>query len=102
MRGTFILLLALVAPLGSLFCDDASFGDDDLALLKTFRQEFVNLTRGQGKFPAEFEMGRAGGESVERPVHRVTLKRPFAIARYEVPQNLWQAVMGSNPSRWKG
>ena len=29
-------------------------------------------------------------------------RRPFAIARYEVPQNLWQAVMGANPSRWKG
>ena len=24
------------------------------------------------------------------------------MARYEVPQNLWQAVMGENPSRWKG
>ena len=27
---------------------------------------------------------------------------PFAIAKYEVPQNLWEAVMGSNPSKWKG
>jgi formylglycine-generating enzyme required for sulfatase activity len=28
--------------------------------------------------------------------------KPFRIARTEVPQNLWEAVMGRNPSRWKG
>jgi formylglycine-generating enzyme required for sulfatase activity len=71
-------------------------------LLKVFRQEFVAVTPGEGKFPATFEMGRADGEAAERPVHRVTLKLSFHVARYEVPQNLWQAVMGSNPSRWKG
>ena len=32
----------------------------------------------------------------------VTIKYAFAVARYEVPQNLWEAVMGSNPSKWKG
>jgi formylglycine-generating enzyme required for sulfatase activity len=32
----------------------------------------------------------------------VALKRDFHIAGYEVPQNLWEAVMGDNPSRWKG
>ena len=47
-------------------------------------------------------MGRAGGTTAEAPPHRVTIARPFAIAHYEVPQNLWQAVMGENPSRWKG
>ncbi len=83
------------------------------ALLKTFRSEFIDLTPGQGGFPADFEMGRddkmdqasekgQGTEPAERPRHRVTLAAPFAIAKYEVPQNLWQAVMGSNPSRWTG
>jgi formylglycine-generating enzyme required for sulfatase activity len=47
-------------------------------------------------------MGRTGGEAAEGPPHRVAIKKSFAIARYEVPQNLWQAVMGDNPSRWKG
>jgi lipoprotein NlpI len=61
-------------------------------LLKTFREEFVALK------PGAFQMGGAA----ERPVHRVTFAAPFAIARYEVPQNLWEAVAGSNPSRWKG
>jgi formylglycine-generating enzyme required for sulfatase activity len=51
------------------------------ALLKTFRDEFVPLKAGalnDAAVPA------------------------FLMAKYEVPQNLWEAVTGSNPSRWKG
>jgi formylglycine-generating enzyme required for sulfatase activity len=74
-----------------------------LELLKVFRDEFVEITPGEGKFPAEFSMGRdEGGESSERPAHRVKVATPFSIAKYEVPQNLYEAVMGENPSRWKG
>ena len=73
-----------------------------LELLKVFRSEFVEITPGKGDFPAEFVMGSASGDKAERPPHRVTMRSTFWIARYEVPQNLWQAVMGSNPSRWKG
>ena len=75
---------------------------DDLELLSTFRREFVLITPGKDPFPRSFEMGRAGGDKAQNPPHSVAFDRPFAIARYEVPQNLWQAVMGSNPSRWKG
>ena len=38
----------------------------------------------------------------EKPVHRVTLTNNYYISKYEVTQTLWQAVMGSNPSRFKG
>ena len=34
----------------------------------------------------------------ESPVHRVTLK-DFYIGQYEVTQELWEAVLGSNPSQ---
>ena len=75
---------------------------DELAvLLKIFHDEFLHLRPGAGRGPADFHMGRDDGESFEGPRHLVAMK-PFAIARYEVPQNLWQAVMGNNPSRWKG
>ena len=37
----------------------------------------------------------------EKPVHSVTLSS-FYICKYEVTQALWNAVMGSNPSNWKG
>ncbi len=37
----------------------------------------------------------------ERPIHKVTLSN-FYIGKYEVTQALWQAVMGNNPSYFKG
>lgn len=74
----------------------------DQELLSTFRREFVEITPGQDPYPRQFKMGRAGGDKPENPPHAVAFDYPFAIARYEVPQNLWQAVMGQNPSRWRG
>ena len=37
----------------------------------------------------------------EKPVHQVTLSS-FSIGKYEVTQEEWEAVMGSNPSKFKG
>jgi len=37
----------------------------------------------------------------EKPIHRVSLSS-FSIGRYEVTQEEWIAVMGSNPSKYKG
>ena len=72
-------------------------------LLTTFRQEFLLLTPGTGAYPADFEMGQSQGQSPnQRPAHRVKFDYQFSIAKYEVPQNLWESVMDSNPSRWKG
>jgi gluconolactonase len=58
---------------------------EEQALLQTFRDEFVLIIPGSGKFPPSS-----------------TVNQPFAIGRYEVTQNLWQAVMGGNPSEWQG
>ena len=91
--------IAFIAALFFSGCTLAIAADPSPSeLLATFRREFVELTPGRGDFPAEFKMGSAN----EGPPHRVQMAQPFAIARYEVPQNLWQAVMGDNPSRWKG
>ena len=38
----------------------------------------------------------------EKPAHQVTLTNNYYIGKYEVTQALWQAVMGSNPSKFKG
>ena len=37
-----------------------------------------------------------------KPPHRVTLTNDYYIGKYEVTQALWQAVMGKNPSKFKG
>ena len=38
----------------------------------------------------------------EKPIHRVTLTNDYYIGKYEVTQALWKAVMGNNPSYFKG
>src|SRR5678815_4256131 len=65
------------------------------ALLKTFREEFIAITPGEGSFPSSFAMG-------EGSTREVALTQKFSVAKYEVPQNLWEAVIGNNPSKWQG
>lgn len=45
-----------------------------------------------------FRMGSADGVTDERPVHSVTISKDYYIGETEVTQELWTAVMGSNPS----
>ena len=73
------------------------------AILKLFVEEFVPITPGKAKFPESFMMGtEKGGHDNERPVHKVTFKYSFAIAKYEVTQELYQVVAGINPAEFQG
>ncbi len=47
-----------------------------------------------------FQMGSNDGDD-EKPIHSVTLSS-FYIGKYQVTQQEWQAVMGNNPSEYKG
>jgi formylglycine-generating enzyme required for sulfatase activity len=38
----------------------------------------------------------------ELPRHQVTISKPFYLGVYEVTQQQWTAVMGNNPSKFKG
>ena len=62
-----------------------------------------NMVRVEG---GTFTMGATSEQgsdaySDEKPAHQVTLSS-FSIGKYEVTQEEWQAVMGSNPSNFKG
>ncbi len=48
-----------------------------------------------------FMMGSNDGAEDEKPAHPVTLK-PFFVGKYPVTQAQWEAIMGSNPSKFKG
>lgn len=48
-----------------------------------------------------FLMGSDGEFDREKPVHQVEVPS-FYMAKYQVTQRLWEAVMGNNPSRFKG
>ena len=58
--------------------------------------EFVLVESGR------FQMGSNHGDSDEQPVHPVTIGQPFYLAKTEVTQNQWEALMGNNPSHFKG
>jgi formylglycine-generating enzyme required for sulfatase activity len=44
----------------------------------------------------------SNNDSLEKPVHQVTIKESFYMGRYEVTQAEWQQVMGTNPSYLRG
>jgi formylglycine-generating enzyme required for sulfatase activity len=52
--------------------------------------------------PGSFQMGSQTGDDDERPMHEVTLSQGFCLQVTEVTQRQWEAVMGSNPSYFKG
>lgn len=87
-------LILSIAVLGQ--SADERVRSDAESVLRTFRAEFIKLTPGQQGQPAQFRFGTADGS------RDITLHTDFEISRYEVTQQLWQTVMGTNPSRWKG
>ena len=56
--------------------------------------------------PGEFYMGSPDGareaEKDEKPSHRVRLSKAFYLGIHEVTQGQYQALMGNNPSHFKG
>ena len=52
--------------------------------------------------PGSFMMGSDKGDSDEKPAHKVKITNPFYLGKFEVTQAQYQAVMGSNPSNFKG
>lgn len=51
--------------------------------------------------PGEFMMGGGNLPFEERPVHKVKLTQGFWLLETEVTQEMWQSVMGENPSEFK-
>ena len=62
--------------------------------------KMVRVDGGTFTMGATAEQG-SDADSDEKPVHQVTLSS-FSIGETEVTQELWQAVMGTNPSKFKG
>ena len=54
----------------------------------------------------EFLMGSPDSDkdavNDEKPQHRVRITKPFYLGKYLVTQEQWEAVMGNNPSNFKG
>lgn len=65
------------------------------------------FTMGATQKQLDFQMNELGMEDYElskqdQPAHQVTLTYDYYIGETEVTQELWEAVMGTNPSRLNG
>jgi formylglycine-generating enzyme required for sulfatase activity len=65
------------------------------------KMEFVYIR------PGTFMMGgnedlKHSLQGVEKPKHEVAITRGFYIGKYQVTQSEHEAIMGGNPSKWKG
>jgi formylglycine-generating enzyme required for sulfatase activity len=100
-RALAVLTLVLLAGSGLPRQPEAPAGD---RILQQFIDEFILLRPGSPGKPGRFTLGssEAGASASEKPAVEITLSGPFSLARYEVTQELYQRVMGNNPSRWKG
>lgn len=117
---TFIMcIILMVAVIGSGCADSDDTGSDvehkdpaqidsvpdepeidDSTFANSVGIEFVKIPEGN------FLMGATEEEQFsdrdERPVHQVNIEYEFYIGTYEVTQDQWEAVMGTNPSHFKG
>ena len=62
--------------------------------------DMIYVKGGTFTMGATAEQG-SDADSDEKPTHSVTLS-DYYIGKYEVTQAQWKAIMGSNPSYWKG
>ena len=98
-----LLMASLTGSLTASATNSNSYASSSSgAAVETFTVNGVsfNMVRVEG---GTFQMGSndSDASSNEQPVHQVTLST-YSIGETEVTQALWEAVMGSNPSNWKG
>ena len=90
----------MTMPSGNYIPKGWSWADVELDMARTFTVNGVAFNMifvGKGTF----DMGSTTN-SDEQPVHSVTLTKNYYIGETEVTQALYKAVMGSNPSSYRG
>lgn len=112
MKKTMIIALALLAAglLFSLFFGQGPIQSSVVAS-PVYDGDTLIIDLGGGvamemvKIPAgTFQMGGTSiaGFAHERPLKTVTIDKDYYIGKYEVTQEQWRAIMGTNPSHFKG
>ncbi|GHU35956.1 hypothetical protein AGMMS50256_31890 [Betaproteobacteria bacterium] len=86
--------LALTAGVSS------AVAQTDKTYTNSIGTEFILIPAGSFTMGADKKFEDAS--SNETPQHRVTISKPFYLGKYEVTQAEWVAVMGNNPSEFKG
>lgn len=77
-----------------------SLSEEKQAIIDNLVNNMVKVEGGTFTMGATPDQGSDVGDG-EKPAHQVTLSS-YYIGKYEVTQEEWQAVMGNNPSNFKG
>ena len=82
------------------FCEENSIEVSTFDSEESLEYEMVLIPEG------EFMMGTLyedeGAEDDEKPCHQVQITKEFYVGKYPVTQALWESVMDSNPSYFRG
>lgn len=107
-RNLFYIFIAIVTFLGvggiDLYFEKKEY-DLSLMMEKDYFDQFSTVNICGIEYPmvfvpaGTFKMGNFDriGDHDEKPTHRVRM-RSYCIGKYEVTQEIWEAVMGTNPS----
>lgn len=98
--GILIVAAIFYPGLKGLPADSENSSQNPEIYTNSIGMEFVQIPAGEfmmGSLPDE-----EGRNDNEGPVHKVTIEKPYYLGKYEVTQEQWNAVMGSNPSCLKG
>jgi eukaryotic-like serine/threonine-protein kinase len=101
-KGILIGMLSGVVCLG---CGEKASVSESTNTGSVDRQPGKVMTNSIGMMlvyiqPGEFQMG--SNNYGEKPIHTVTITKGFYMGIYEVTQEQYQQVMGTNPSNFKG
>ena len=96
MQKIYNIMLALSIMMFIISCSDDS---NSVQADKTVKGNLVLIPAGP------FSLGNTGsyeGEYDEKPPATIIISKPFYISKYEITQQQYKAVMGNNPSEFKG
>ncbi len=75
--------------------------DDKDLLIDVNGISFIMKYVDAGSFMMGADKGQQNAYADEKPAHKVVLKNDYYIGETEVSQDLWEIVMGKNPSMFK-
>ncbi|MDR1165256.1 MAG: formylglycine-generating enzyme family protein [Deltaproteobacteria bacterium] len=97
MKRLNFLFLSLLGAVALLGLGGLAAAED---IVNGVGMEFVPIP--PGAFHMGADLNFEDGAKHETPRRQVTIARPFYLGKHEVTQGQWVAIMGDNPSRFKG
>ena len=97
----FLLLIGIAAEADESRPTATPSESPDKAIQR-FVDECLSITPGKGRYPVSSVIGAESPTAMELARREVTITHKFRISKFEITQELYQAVANQNPSRWKG